>query len=183
MHEVSLGGVIADYLTGEQLERTTYEDLRQALARFLVEERAFPPALLRPRYAVAYSAGGEQHERQADVAAFCASGALGMLVVFCPGQVHTYTREVTALARLALPHPSPLAVVTDMREAELFAARDGAILARGLSALPDHKEMERLAAAHALPPLNAERRDKESRILHAYTGFLKTCCGERCPIP
>ena len=45
MHEVSLGGVIADYLTGEQLERTTYEDLRQALAKFLVEERGFAPAL------------------------------------------------------------------------------------------------------------------------------------------
>ena len=183
MHEVSLGGVIADYLTGEQLERTTYEDLRQALARFLVEERGFAPALLRPRHAVAYSAGGEQYERLADIAVFCASGNLCMLVVFCPGQVHTYTREVTALARLALPHPSPLAVVTDMREAELFAVKDGTILARGLSALPDQAETERLAAVHALPPLNAEQRDKESRILHAYTGFLKTCCGENCPLP
>ena len=183
MHEVSLGGVIADYLTGEQLERTTYEDLRQALARFLGEEGGFVPALLRPRYAVAYSAGGGQHERLADIAVFCPSGGLCMLVVFCPGQVHTYTREVTALARLALPHPSPLAVVTDMRQAELFAVKDGTILAQGLAALPDQEEAQRLAAAHALPPLSDEQRDKESRILHAYTGFLKTCCGEDCPLP
>ena len=182
MHEVSLGGTIADYLTGEARERTTYEDLRQALARFLVEERGFAPSLLRPRYSVAYAVNSERHEREADIAAFSASGSLLLFVVFCPGQVHTYAREVTALARLALPRPCPLAVVTDMRAAELFAVSDGTLLAEGLSALPAREEVERLAAGHVHPPLNPEQRDKESRILHAYTGFLKTCCGETCSL-
>lgn len=182
MHEVSLGGTIADYLTGEARERTTYEDLRQALARFLVEERGFAPSLLRPRYLVVYSVNGERFEREADIAAFSASGSLCLFVVFCSGQVHTYTREVTALARLAPPRPCPLAVVTDMRAAELFAVRDGMILAQGLSALPVRAEVERLAAGHDHPPLTGEQKDKESRILHAYTGFLKTCCGEVCSL-
>ena len=183
MHEVSLGGTIADYLTGEALERTTYEDLRQALAKFLVEERSFEPSLLQPRYTVAYSVNNETHERQTDIAAFCASGELCLLVVFCPGQVHTYVREVTALARLALPRPCPLAVVTDMRAAELFAVCDGTILAEGLSALPAREDVERLATGYAHYPLSEGQREKESRILHAYTGFLKTCCGESCSIP
>ena len=182
MHEVSLGGTIADYLTGEARERTTYEDLRQALARFLVEERGFEPSLLRPRYAVTYEVSGEQHERQADIAAFCSSGSLCLFVVFCPGQVHTYAREITSLARLALPRPCPLAVVTDMRAAELFSVRDGTILAEGLAALPLREAVETLAAAHEHPLLSDEQRNKESRILHAYTGFLKTCCGETCSI-
>ena len=39
MHEVSLGQSIQDYLTGENLDMTTYEDLRQGLARLLVEEK------------------------------------------------------------------------------------------------------------------------------------------------
>lgn len=182
MHEVSLGGTIADYLTGEARERTTYEDLRQALAQFLVEERGFAPSLLQSRLSVAYSVSGEAYERQADIAAFCSSGALCLLVVFCPGQVHTYVREVTALARLALPRPCPLAVVTDMRAAELFAVRDGTLLAEGLYALPRQEEVERLAAGHEHPPLTAEQRDRESRILHAYTGFLKSCCGESCSL-
>ncbi len=182
MHEVSLGGTIADYLTGEARDRTTYEDLRQALARFLVEERGFEPSLLQPRYSVAYQVSGEEHTREADIAAFCSSGSLCLLVVFCPGQVHTYAREITALARLAPPRPCPLAVVTDMRAAELFAVRDGTILAEGLFALPAHQEVEELATAHEHPPLSPEQRDKESRILHAYTGFLKTCCGETCSV-
>ncbi|MDR2487937.1 MAG: type I restriction enzyme HsdR N-terminal domain-containing protein [Desulfovibrio sp.] len=181
MHETSLNGTVADYLTGEARERTTYEDLRQALAKFLVEDRGYCASLLQPRHTVAYSVDNTPYERQADIAVFCSSGLLGMLVVFCSGQVHTYMREVMSLSRLALPYPSPLAVVTDMRAAELFAVKDGSILAEGLSALPPPETMEVLANLHAHPPLRAGQRDKESRILHAYSGFLKSCCIENCP--
>jgi len=180
MHEVSLGGVIRDYLTGEARERTTYEDLRQALARYLVEERGYDPAVLIPRYPVHYAVGGETLTREADIAMLLGSGSPGMLLVFCAGQIHSYVREVQALARLAVPGPCPLGVVTDMREIELFAAKDRAILARGLYAFPDQATMESLALEHSIAPLTDEQREKESRILHAYTGFLKTCCGESC---
>lgn len=190
MHEVSLGGMISDYLSGEERELTTYEDLRQALARFLVEERGFSPARLRPRFAVGYEIDGERMEREADVALLAPDGKNPeapsdrpcLLFVFCPGQVHTYAREVTALARLALPAPCPLAVVTDMREAELFSVHDGRVLARGLDALPNQAAIDALAREHPHLPLGAAQRERESRILHAYTGFLKTCCGENCPL-
>lgn len=182
MHEVSLGGTVRDYLSGEERDRTTYEDLRQALARYLVEERGYAAASLASHYPVGYEINGEQQEREADIAMFRASGDLGLILVFCPGQVNTYVREVLAMARLCLPKPCPLAVVTDMSQALLLAVKNGETLAEGLKALPDQPGMEALADAHALPPLSAERRHKESRILHTYTGFLKTCCGERCEL-
>lgn len=182
MHEVNLGGTIRDYLTGEDRQCTTYEDLRQALARWLVEERGYALSALVPRYSVAYAAGGETRAREADIAMLLPDGSPGMFLVFCAGQVHTYAREALALARLALPRPCPLAVVTDTREAALFTARDGAVLANGLQALPDQRAMLALAQAHAAAALTDEQREKESRILHAYTGFLKTCCGEICSL-
>ena len=37
MHEVSLNQLITDYVSGREIMDTTYEDLRQALARMLVE--------------------------------------------------------------------------------------------------------------------------------------------------
>lgn len=180
MHEVSLGGTIKDYLSGEERDCTTYEDLRQALARFLVEERGFDPARLRSHYPVAYQVNGESFEREADIIMFRGNGAPGLILVFCPGQVNTYAREVRAMARLCLPAPCPLAVVTDMREADLFAVASGTMLAQGLPALPAYIAMEKLAEAHPVAPLSPEAREKESRILHTYTGFLKSCCGERC---
>ena len=182
MHEVSLGGTIRDYLTGEDRDRTTYEDLRQALARFLVEERGFAPSSLVPRYPVAYETGGESHSREADIAMLLQDGAPGLFLVFCAGQIHTYLREVAAMCRLALPGPCPLGIVTDMRQAELFRAADGQVLAEGLRALPGQGELEEMALLYAVPPLSEARREKESRILHTYTGFLKTCCGAVCKV-
>ena len=182
MHETSLGGTIRDYLTGEARERTTYEDLRQTLARYLVEDRGFSPEFLAPRYPVEYGVKGETLIREADIAVLLPSGAPGLFLVFCAGQIHTYAREVRAMARLALPGPCPLAVVTDMRDAELFAASDGRVLASGLHALPAPDVLESLARQYAQEPLTDEQRAKESRILHAYTGFLKTCCGESCTL-
>lgn len=182
MHEVSLGGVIRDYLTGQDRERTTYEDLRQALARFLVEERGYPFERLVPRYAVSYSVRDGVFAREADIALLGENDIPRLLLVFCPGQIRSYAREVTALCRLTLPVPCPLAVVTDMREAELFASADGAVLAAGLRSLPGPADLARLAAEHPAVCLTPEQRDRESRILHAYTGLLKTCCGESCSV-
>jgi hypothetical protein len=182
VHEISLGGAIRDYLSGEERELTTYEDLRQALARYLVEERGYDPSRLRSHYPVAYEAAGEKLQREADVVMLLASGDPGLLLVFCPGQINTYVREVLAMARLCPPLPCPLAVVTDMRDAKLLAVKNGAELARGLASLPDQPGMETLAGEHALEPLNDERREKEGRILHTYTGFLKNCCGESCKL-
>lgn len=183
MHQTSLGGVLVDYLTGETRAVTTYEDLRQALARYLVEEKGHARESLRPRYAIGYEIDGGRLEREADIAVFCASGQLCMLLIFCAGQINTYTREALAMARLALPEPAPLVAVTDTREAALLAVPTGVVLARGLDALPGKADMPALAGQYRRPALDAERRAKESRILHAYTGFLKICCAENCILP
>ena len=182
MHEVSLGGTLADYLTGETRECTTYEDLRQALARFLVEERGMPRESLRPRFSIRYEAAGEALEREADLALLNDDGSVVLLMLFCPGQPHTYAREAVAMARLAEPEPAPLVMVTDMHAAELLATRDETILAQGLDSLPDTSALRRFAQEHPVSRPSAEARAKESRILHAYTGFLKTCCGETCAL-
>lgn len=182
MHEVSLGGTLADYLTGEARECTTYEDLRQALARFLVEEKGRPRELLRPRFPIRYEVEGEDLEREADLALLDDDGSVLLLILFCPGQPHTYAREAVAMARLAEPEPVPLVMVTDMHTAELLAARDEAILAHGLDSLPDTPALRRFAQEYPVVRPSAEGRVKESRILHAYTGFLKTCCGETCAL-
>lgn len=183
MHETTLGGTLVDYLSGEPRQCTTYEDLRQALARFLVEEKKYPRELLTSRYSISFEVNGDKHEREADLAVKNSSGQLQLILLFCPGQVHTYAREAVSMARLALPISSPLVVVTDMRDAELLSARTGEVLARGMAVLPGPDELERLAGENTLSPLSGEQRTKEGRILYAYTGLLKTCCSAVCRLP
>jgi hypothetical protein len=182
MHEVSLGGTLLDYLTGEQVERTTYEDLRQALARMLVEEKGYPSHSLRPRIEITYTIDGEQQCRTADLAAYDESGRPLLLIIFCAGAPGTYDRESVAAARLIPNGPAPLAVVTDTRDAVLLETSRGRALANGMAALPAWTDLRAKAEAVEQRPLSAEARQREERILHAYTGFLKTCCGESCDL-
>ena len=201
MHEVSLGGVLVDYLSGEARERTTYEDLRQALLAWVVEQKGFPKSWLAAHVPVAYNTDMPQespesslHERKgagvrtADLtivkpgAAVVGSSSQNgntnlLLLLFCPGQVYTYQREAQAMARLA---GFPLVAVTDTRDLVLFAAATGQETGKGPGDFPGPEALLSLASAHPLPVLAPLERTMESRILHAYTGLQKTCCTENC---
>ena len=180
MHEVSLGGVLRDYLTGEAVERTTYEDLRQALARMLVEEQGYPPDRLTPKVDVAYCLDGKSECRTVDLVASDADGQPLLVVVFCSGQVGSYERESVAAARLTPGGPAPLVLITDTRDALLVRTDNGHALGRGMAAVPSWQRLAALAREVGRPELAPQAREREERILHAYSGFLKTCCAESC---
>ena len=188
MHDISLGHTLEDYLTGETLEATTYEDLRQALARFLVEERGWPKAQLRPRQLIAFAVEGATYVRLADLVAHAAAGvgdstndsadagAPLCLLDFCPGEVSTFVRETLAAARIHPQGPVPLAVITDSRDALLLAVATGEELARGLQALPRWEALQALAAANPVAALPPERLERERRICYAYSESRHSCC-------
>ena len=81
MHEESLGSVIRDYLTGEELAETSYEEFRQALARMLVEELGYPKAALAAKVGVCFPVDGREYTRMVDLVAFGPDGAPLLLVV------------------------------------------------------------------------------------------------------
>lgn len=190
MHEVSLGQTIRDYLTGEHIDKTTYEDLRQALARLLVEEKGYPASALKPKVGVRFpvasdsaagtgeQAGEEEYCRTIDLAVYDAESRPMLILLFCPGQVNTYRRESLAAARLFPGGPVPLVVITDTREAMLVSVQDDVILGEGMHAIPVWDWLKRLVAEHAVQPLSPERMLAEQRILHTYSEFIKKCCDE-----
>lgn len=178
MHDVSLGTVIQDYLTGESLEATTYEDLRQAMARLLVEEKGYPRPRLKPRVAVSFPVEqGRLYTRLVDLVAFAEQERPLLALIFCPGIVTTYTREALAAARLLPGGAAALVVITDSKEAVVLETGQGELLGSGLAAIPDWRRLQVLAAQHQAPELDAERKDRERRILYAYSESLYACCG------
>lgn len=177
MHDVSLGTTITDYITGETLDATTYEDLRQAMARLLVEEKGYPKKRLAPRVAVTIPIEGRDYSRLLDLVAYDEAGQPLLALLFCPGVVTTYNREALASARLLSPRPAPLVVVTDTKEAIVLETNQGEPLGEGLLAVPDWQRLQELAAAHPPPEMDDARRLRESRILYAYSESLYDCCG------
>lgn len=174
MHETSLGRVIRDYLTGEPMTETTYEEFRQGLARMLVEEKGYPREALRPRVEVDCG-GGES--REVSIAVDGPEGRPVLLVFFCSGEVGSYKRETVAAARVYQDGPVPLVLVTDTRDAVLTAVCDGTELGEGMRAVPDWDRLLELAGENPCPSLSPDRLDRERRILKTYSGFLKGCCG------
>ncbi|MFZ5425821.1 MAG: type I restriction endonuclease subunit R [Thermodesulfobacteriota bacterium] len=180
MHEESLGTVIRDYLTGEELEETSYEEFRQALARLLVEEKGYPKGSLVPKTGVCFPVDGRDYTRMVDLTALGPDGAPLMLVIFCSGEPGTYVREAVAAARLHTP-PVPLALTTDTKSAVLAAAASGDALGSGLRAIPHYPDLPALAASHPAPVLSPDRAEREGRILYAYSEMLSGgCCQGAC---
>lgn len=182
MHEVSLNRVITDYLTGREIMDTTYEDLRQALARMLVEDRKYPREAIRPKLELNYEVGGESQTVAVDLAVFGPGGEPLLALFFCPGEVGTFVRESLAAARIHQPAPFPLVAVTDSMELLLVETRSGETVAEGFHAVPLWADLPGLAERHACRPLSEDRLVMERRILLAYDGLGGPCCGGECSI-
>jgi hypothetical protein len=180
MHEESLGTVIRDYLTGEELEETSYEEYRQALARMLVEERGYPKSALNPKAGVCFPVDGQDYTRMVDLVALGPDGAPLMIVLFCSGEPGSYLREALAAARLHAP-PAPLVLVTDTKGAVLAASATGSVLGSGLRVVPYYVDLPGLAQAHPVALLTPEHAERERRILYAYSEMLSGgCCKGAC---
>lgn len=181
MHETSLGRTIRDYLSGEVLEETTYEEFRQALAKLLVEEKGFPRENLSAKVGIHFPIEGEEYCRVADIVAYDGGNPV-LVLFFCAGQPGSFDREIVAAARLIEGGPAPLALATDTKDAVLVETARGTVLGRGFSALPDWKRLKELVEEFPAPELSEAQMHKARRILYTYTEFLVgACCGTVCP--
>ncbi|MGE4293161.1 MAG: type I restriction enzyme HsdR N-terminal domain-containing protein [Desulfovibrio sp.] len=181
MHEVSLGNTLRDYLTGEEIKETTYEEFRQALARLLVEELGYPRDRLRAKVEFSYEIDGERYSRSLDLVAYDQEDRPLLVMVFCSGCVGSFVRETAVAARLIAGGPAPLALATDTRDAALIDPASGDVLEQGMRAVPRWEELLRRASETDRTPLDAEQRAKLERIFHAYNGFLlDSCCTSEC---
>ncbi|MFW5836893.1 MAG: type I restriction enzyme HsdR N-terminal domain-containing protein [Desulfovibrionaceae bacterium] len=180
MHETSLGQTLTDYLSGENIDETTYETFRQALARMLVEERGYPKDRLKAKQDICYEVDGEKHCRPIDLVVYDEEDRPLLLVMFCSGSVGSYEREASVAARLFPGGPAPLAVVSDTNTASLLDAASGAVLDQGMRAVPHWDELKKMAAQRPREPLSEEQRSRLVRIFHTYSGFLFGSCCQDC---
>ena len=183
MHETSLGGTLRDYLTGDEIDETTFEEFRQALARLLVEEKGYPRERIKGKVRLAYSVDGEEYGRPLDYVVYDEGGKPIFVIIFCAGEVGSYERETVCAARLIDGGPVAYALVTDTMDASLLDVRTGEVVARSMKAVPEYGELLKMVEAADVQPLTEEQREKQTRVFHAYCGFIYgTCCSESCDV-
>jgi len=184
MHEVSMGGTLRDYLSGEEIEETTYEEFRQALAKMLVEEFGYPKDSLKAKIDLCFDIDDEEMCRTIDLVVYDKDDLPILMVMFCAGDVGSYEREAVCAGKLFQGGPVPYVVISDSMDAFLLDAISGKTLARGLKAIPSYEELCKITADYKREPLPQEKRTKIERIFYTYTGFLQgTCCSDSCSLP
>lgn len=172
MHETSLGGTLRDYLTGDEIDETTFEEFRQLLARLLVEEKGYPKDRLKAKVILRYTIEGEEFERSIDFVLYDENDRPVFIIMFCAGDVSTFERETRCAGRLIDGGPVPYALVTDTMEAVLIDVGSGDVVARGMDGVPDYEKLMDMVRAADVKPLTDEQRDKVTRVFHTYCGFV-----------
>lgn len=177
MHETSLGGTLRDYLSGEEIDETTFEEFRQLLIRLLVEEKGYPKDRFAAKVPLTYCVEGEEFERPIDYVLYDGEGRPVFIIIFCAGEVATFERETVCAARLIEGGPVPYALVTDTMDATLLDVSTGEAVGRSMDAVPDYDRLVAMIEAVDVRPLTDEQREKQTRVFHAYCGFV---CGDHC---
>ncbi|MDQ7031968.1 MAG: type I restriction enzyme HsdR N-terminal domain-containing protein [Desulfonauticus sp.] len=176
MHETSLNQTIQDYLTGKEIELTSFEDIRQALAKMLVEEKGYPRENIKAKQKLSLSLENDKSfEILIDFIIYDPQKKPLMLLAFCPGEVASFVRQYIAVARLYDPF-IPLVLVTDTKEAYLIQSADKKILQKGYYAIPTYSELADLAQKAPSFKLDAKKQKAETCLAHAYFALTAGCC-------
>ncbi len=176
-------GTLRDYLTGKELPDTDDERCRQQLARLLVEEKGYDAAELTPRLIIETAYNNQPVQSLIELTVTL-QGRQVFIVRYGPGSLVTRERPAIAAARLLNPeYRIPLAVVTNCREAEVLETGNGKVLATGMDAIPTRQQaIDFLGELSFDPFIDADRRDREARILNAFD--VEVCCKNgTCEVP
>jgi len=160
-------GKLKDFLTGEVLDDTLDERYRQKIARWLVERKGFGVQEIEPRRELMLQADHRRALIKIDLVVRL-SGRVGMVVRFGPGSLVSRQRPALAISRLVEPYQVPIAVVTNGEDAEVLAAGTGAIVGRGLDAIPSRAELLERMNAHSFEAVAPQRVVMEGRVAYCY---------------
>lgn len=180
MHEVSLNQTIIDYLSGQKIESTTYEDLRQSLARILVEEKNYPPENIKSRFQFDISLNDKNYAIVIDFVIYYKNKPV-LILGFCPGAVSTYITQYLCLARIFPDSPVPYVIVTDTNDAALVNVGLKKEICRGFACIPVWDEMLKMVEETDPVIVSRERIEKDKRIAYAMFALSDTCCTSTCP--
>lgn len=179
MHEVSLNQVITDYLSGDKIDLTTYEDIRQSIARLLVEEKKYPLENIRSKYDLDLDLEGMKYTITIDFVVYHQERAI-LILSFCPGAVSTFITQNICLARIFPDYPVPFVIVTDSKDAALIDVKSKKEICRGYTCIPSWDvllEMVGNAEPFSIP---SQRKEKDKRVAYAMFALSDGCCSSQC---
>ena len=160
---------LIDFVTGREVPNVGAEANRQAIERFLVEQKGFDREDIGVDVAIELSIRGESYRSSADLVVSADGGkTAAILIKCCAGSPASREREVLSAARLLEDYQIPMAMVSDAATAIILDTVSGAKVGEGMDAIPSKAEVLDILKLQRLEVLPADRREKEKLIFRTY---------------
>ncbi|MFO7557474.1 MAG: type I restriction enzyme HsdR N-terminal domain-containing protein [Desulfobacterales bacterium] len=158
---------LLDFITGRKIPNIGSEMNRQAVERFLVEEKGFTREEIRVDTDISLDMSGEVYCSQVDLVVRVDEKNV-MLIKCCSGSISSHERETLAAARLLDQYQIPLSVISDGKSAVILDTISGKKLSEGLETIPSKKEIYALLKTIVFIPYPEERKEREKLIFRSY---------------
>lgn len=158
---------LTDYITGKEIPNIGAEENRQAVERFLVDEKGYSKEDILVDVPVEFNISGEQYKSRIDLAVSL-GGTLFMAVKCAAGSLGSREREIVSAARLACSYQIPLSIVSDGKTAIVMDTVSGKEIGRGMSALFSKAEALEKLASTELQPLSEKRAERTKLVFRSY---------------
>jgi hypothetical protein len=159
--------VLIDFITGESVPDVGAEANRQAVERFLVDDRGYPKDAIEVGPAIELTVNNEPYASRVDLVVR-AAGTRFMAIKCAAGSLGSREREILAAARLLDRHQIPVSAVSDGKTAIVLDTLTGKTIGEGLAAIPDRQTAETQLKEMTPAPLPEDRRDREKLIFRSY---------------
>jgi len=161
--------LITDYITDREVPNIGAEENRQALERFLVEEKGYFKEDIEVDVDIEITVAGDVYRSQIDLVISPEGGRTRLMAVKCAaGSLGSCEREIVAAARLLDDYQIPFAVVSDGRTAIILDTVSGKKVGEGLNELPTREAAMHMLQAFDPIPFPEERREREKLIFRTY---------------
>ena len=156
-----------DYITGQKVPNVGAEANRQAIERYLVEEKGFRKQDIQVNAPIRMQIRDQAYRSYVDLV-ISMDGRKLMVIKCAPGSLGSRERETIAAARLLDVNQIPLALVSDGKSAILLDVANGRKVGEGMAAIPSRRELSNNFKEVTLEPITGERREREKLIFRSY---------------
>jgi hypothetical protein len=160
--------MITDFVTGRKVPNIGAEENRQAVAKFLVNEKGYSKVDIELDVNIEMRIDGEPYRSQIDLVIML-NGELRIMAIKCAaGSIGSREREILAAARLLEDYQIPFAVVSDGRNAIVLDTVSGKKKGEGMDAIPPKDSVIGMLKSYEKVGLPAERLKREKLIFRTY---------------
>jgi hypothetical protein len=159
--------MIIDYITGNEIPNVGAEENRQAVEKFLVEQKNYSTSDIILNTNIKIQIGLDSYQSQIDLLVRIHDQSV-MLIKCVAGSLGSHEREAIAAARLIETNQIPVSVVSDGKNALIRDVITGKKMGEGLSNIPSRDDSIQILYKYAPIPIPADRIEREKLVFRTY---------------